>query len=141
MQEISPKPASDDGTMPADYALARFYSLTTQIFQEVYGFNMDYVQHLPADLQRQGFVNVERQVFHVPIGDWPRDPLLRTIGGYMREVIMDFAIAVAARPFVEFGMEKSEIDDLLNAVRDALADRRIHAYLPIHYVWGQKPLS
>ncbi|KAK5660407.1 hypothetical protein OQA88_12950 [Cercophora sp. LCS_1] len=141
MQEIFPKPASDDGTMPADYALAKFYNLTTQVFREVYGFNIDYVQSLPQDLQRQGFINVERRVFHVPIGDWPRDPQLRMIGGYMREVIMDFATAVAARPFVEFGMEKTEIDDLLNAVRDALADRRIHAYLPVHYVWAQKPLS
>lgn len=119
--------------------MQRFYALCTRVFKEVYSFELDFIQKLPESLRGNGFVNVQQKVFHVPIGDWPRDPRMRTIGGYLREVIMNFASAMAARPFVEFGMEKTEIDDLLSSVRDALSDRSIHAYIPMYYVWGQKP--
>lgn len=136
-----PRPGSDDNTTPPDYALSRFYDICTESFNKMYGFDLDYISHLPRDLEAEGFVNVQTKIFHVPIGDWPRDPHLRTIGGYLREVVMDFAIAMAARPFVELGMEKSEIDELLYAVRDCLGNHSIHAHLPIHFVWAQKPLE
>lgn len=136
-----PEPRSDDNSAPPDYALAKFYELCIEVFKKVYGFELDYVKHLAEDLQSQGFVNIETKIFHVPVGEWPRDPHLRTIGGYLREIIMDFALAMAARPFVEFGMEKSEVDELINTLWESLGDRNIHAYMPVHYVWAQKPLD
>ncbi|KAK1759279.1 S-adenosyl-L-methionine-dependent methyltransferase [Echria macrotheca] len=139
VQEVVPHPGSDDGTIPPDSALLKFYTVCGEVFQKTYGFDMEYAKHVPEDLERRGFINVEKKVWHAPIGDWPRDPKLRTIGGYMREIIMDFAGAMAARPFVEYGMDKTEIDELLVGLREALGDRRVHAYLPLHYIWGQKP--
>lgn len=136
-----PEPTSDDNTAPPNYPLGRFYKLCAEVLGQLYGYELSYIGHLAEDLQAEGFVNIQTKIFHVPIGEWPRDPHLRTIGGYLREIIMDFATAMAARPFVEFGMEKSEIDELLNAVRECLGDRSIHTYLPIHFVWAQKPLE
>ena len=130
---------SDDDTIPPDYSLNKFYAVCVRVFKQVYGFDLNLALRLPEELQRQGFVNVQRKVFHLPIGDWPRNPNMRTVGNYFREVFMSFATAMAARPFVEFGMEKPEIDEMLNAIRDALRDRRIHAYMPLHFVWAQKP--
>ncbi|KAK4454383.1 S-adenosyl-L-methionine-dependent methyltransferase [Podospora aff. communis PSN243] len=137
-QDIYPEPGSEDNSMPADYAVRKFYALCVRVFRNVYNFELDFVKKLPESLQSQGFANVQHKVFHVPIGDWPKDQRMRTIGGYLREVLMNFASAMAARPFVEFGMEKAEIDELVSSLRDSLSDRSIHAYLPIHYVWGQK---
>lgn len=137
--EIFPAPGCDDNTMPSDYALTTFYALCTEAFKKVYGFELDFVRHLPEDLQKQGFVNVQRKVFHIPIGDWARDQNMRTIGNYFCEAFMNFAMAMAARPLVEFGLEKSDIQDLVNSVRDSLRSRGIHAYVPLHVVWAQKP--
>lgn len=140
-QELYPEPGSEDGTMPPDYPLSKFYTLCLRVFKELYKFELDIARKLPESLEHQGFTNVQQKVFRVPIGDWPRDQRMRTIGGCFREILMNFAAAMAARPFVEFGMEKTEINELLISVRDALNNRKVHAYLPMHYVWGQKPLA
>jgi len=136
---VFPYPGSDDGTIPPDSDLTKFYTLCVEVFRKNYGFEMDYAKHVPEDLQARGFINVEKKIWHAPIGDWPRDPRLRTIGVYMREIVMDFAMAMAARPFVEYGMDKAEIDEVLVGLREVLGDRSVHAYVPFHYIWGQKP--
>lgn len=125
--------------MPPGYAVQRLFTLCAEVFKTVYGFEPNYVGRLPEALQRHGYHQVERRVLNMPIGDWHTDPRQRTIGGYLREVLMNFTIAVAARPLVEYGMEKSEIDELVYAVRQALSDRSIHAWVPMHFVWAQKP--
>lgn len=119
--------------------MQRLFTLCAEVFKTVYGFEPDYVGRLPEALQRHGYHQVERRVLNMPIGDWHTDPRQRTIGGYLREVLMNFTIAVAARPLVEYGMEKSEIDELVYAVRQALSDRSIHAWVPMHFVCAQKP--
>ena len=125
--------------MPPDYPLQRFYSLSTEVFRKVYGFDGDYICHLHESLEQQGFVNVQGKAFRVPIGDWPRCPRMRTIGGYFREILMSSMTAMAARPFVEFGMEKTEIEELVNSVKDCLREGEVHAYIVIQFVWAQKP--
>ena len=97
------------------------------------------LDRLPELLERAGFVNLERKVFHMPLGEWARDAHLRLLGGYLREVVLDFVGAMAARPLVEAGYEKEEIQDMVVDVAAAASNRRIHAYLPIHFVWAQKP--
>ncbi|KAK3368918.1 S-adenosyl-L-methionine-dependent methyltransferase [Lasiosphaeria ovina] len=138
-QEIYPQPGSDETPLPADYAPAKFYSLCVEVLLKLYGFQVDSVGSLPANLERIGFVNVQRKVFHLPLGDWPRDPRLRMVGGYFHEVFMEWVTAVAARPFVEAGLDRTDIQELVKAVKVAADDKSIHAYLPIHFVWAQKP--
>lgn len=91
-------------------------------------------------LEAAGFVRVERKVFHLPLGEWARDAHLRLLGGYLREVLMDFVGAIAAKPFLEAGMERDEIEELVREVGAVAGNRRVHAYLPIHFVWAQKPV-
>ncbi|KAK3944876.1 S-adenosyl-L-methionine-dependent methyltransferase [Diplogelasinospora grovesii] len=138
-QEILPRVGCDDNTTPLDYPLSTFYRICKDIMHEKYQFEIGFVEHLPQDLEQIGFVNVQRRIYHLPVGEWPRDRHLRMVGGYFREVLMDFVNAMVARPFVEAGLEKTEIEDLVNNIKAAMGNRRIHAYLPIHFVWAQKP--
>lgn len=94
---------------------------------------------LPEDLDHMGFANVERRIFHIPIGEWPRDPRLRMIGGYFREIVWDLVLAMAAKPFVEAGIDQAEIDDIVQGVANTLGNKRFHAYMPFHIIWAQKP--
>ncbi|GAB1318739.1 S-adenosyl-L-methionine-dependent methyltransferase [Madurella fahalii] len=141
IQDIFPKASSDDGTVPPDYPLNKFYSTLASILQEKYGFNLWIVQQLPELLHRLGYVNVQRKVFHMPVGEWARDKHLRLLGGYFREIVKDFVGAMAARPFVEAGFEKHEIEEQVSNITTTMTNRRLHAYIPIHFVWAQKPLE
>ncbi len=127
--------------MTPDYSLTKFYNKCSEVLQKQYGFELDFVKHLPNDLARLGSINVPVQVIPMPIGTWPRNPKLSTIGSHFGELFMNFAMAMAARPFVEYGMDDMEIGEMLNSVRNGLNDKRVHAYLPLHFVWAQKPPS
>lgn len=134
-----PQVFSDDNTIPPDYPLIKFYSMVKPVLREKYGFDIRVLDTLPAILENIGFINVHRKVFHMPLGEWARDSHLRLLGGYFREVVVGFVGAMAARPLVEAGFERDEISDVVKAVTEAAGNRRVHAYLPIHFVWAQKP--
>ncbi|KAL1847841.1 hypothetical protein VTK73DRAFT_10251 [Phialemonium thermophilum] len=141
LQEINPVVKCDDGTVPPDYPLTRFYEQMRTVFEEHYGFDPDFVERAPSQLEELGFVNVQLRVFHVPIGEWPKDKHLRTLGAYLREILAETLPAMAAKPFHESGIDDADAKELLQDVRDALRERRFHAYLPIHFVWAQKPAT
>lgn len=125
--------------MPEDYPPRKFYATLGPVLKELYGFDLSMLENLPERLQQLGYINVERKVFHMPLGEWPRDRYLRMLGGYFREVFLDFVAAMAARPLVEAGLDKADIEELHTATKNALNNRRVHAYVPIHFVWAQKP--
>ncbi|KAJ4300515.1 hypothetical protein N0V88_003191 [Collariella sp. IMI 366227] len=139
IQDILPQVSSDDDSIPPAYPVIRFYSMIKPVLRDHYGFDIRVLDTLPALLQDLGYVNVQRKVFHVPIGEWAREKRLRVIGSYMRSVLLDLVGAMAARPLVEAGYEREEIEALAADVAEAMENRRIHAYLPIHFVWAQKP--
>jgi len=117
----------------------KFYDIMRQVFLQQYGMDVCYIEKVPSQLEQTGFVNIQRKIFHLPLGDWPRDRHLRTVGVYMRMIIDDMLGAMAAKPFTEAGMDKAEVNELLHGVRAVLQNKRMHAYLPAHIVWAQKP--
>lgn len=110
-----------------------------QAFLRQYGMDICYIEKVPSQLEQTGFVNVQRKIYHLPVGDWPKDKYLRTIGVYMREIIGEMLVAMAAKPFTEAGLDKAEIQDLLHGAQAVLRNRKIHAYISAHIVWAQKP--
>ncbi|KAL2130621.1 hypothetical protein VTI74DRAFT_6148 [Chaetomium olivicolor] len=139
IQDIFPQVRSDDNSIPPDYPMIRFYSMVKKVLGERYGFDIRVLETLPSLLQDLGYVNVQRKIFHLPLGEWARDPHLRLLGGYFRAVMIDFVGAMAAKPLSEAGYDREEIENLMAEVATAAGNRRIHAYLPIHFVWAQKP--
>lgn len=136
-----PHVSSDDDTIPPNYPIIKFYAMFKPVLRAKYGFDINLLDRLPALLEGLGFVNVQRKVFHMPLGEWARDPHLRLLGGYFREILMDFFGAMAVRPLVEAGYEREDVEEVIRDARAAASNRRIHAYLPIHFVWAQKPAA
>ncbi|KAK4145804.1 S-adenosyl-L-methionine-dependent methyltransferase [Dichotomopilus funicola] len=139
IQDLYPDLRSDDDTIPPDHPMIRFHQMVQPVLLEKYGFDLFVPTRLPALLEELGFVNIQRKVFHMPFGEWARDPHLRVIGGYCREILLDFVAAMAARPLVEAGFDREDIADLVRDATQSASNRRIHAYYPIHIVWAQKP--
>lgn len=139
--EFLPVIGCDDGTVRPDNPLLRFYDIMRQAFLRQYGMDLTYIEKVPSKLEQTGFINIQRKIYHLPIGDWPREKHLRTIGVYMREIIDEMLAAMAAKPFTDAGIDKAEVNELLHGVRAVLRNKRIHPFLPAHIVWAQKPPS
>lgn len=138
-QELFPVIGCDDESVKPGYPLKMFYELCREALHKKYGFDINFIESLPQLLEDVGFVNINRRIFHIPIGEWPKDTRLRTIGGYFREIIWDLVLAMTARPFTEAGVDQAEIDNIVQGVSNTLGNKRIHAYVPVHFVWAQKP--
>ncbi|KAK1777495.1 S-adenosyl-L-methionine-dependent methyltransferase [Copromyces sp. CBS 386.78] len=136
--EMSPH-VFGDHTVKPDSALVRFYELGNEVLSSRYGFEVEIADSLQDLMLRTGFINVRKRTYNVPIGGWAKEQRLRVIGRLMKEVSMDLCVAMAARPFIEHGMEEKEREELRDSVKAALNDRTAHAQVPIHIMIGQKP--
>ena len=133
-----------DGPLPDDYAVDRFYRLLAVVQKRKFGWDFNAAENLPAQLESLGFENIQRKVFHVPIGLWPKEKNRMQQAFLFREILIELLEALQSKPFSghdpDVGLTKPEIDALFDDVRAALCDKRVHAYIPIHFVWAQKPL-
>ncbi|KAK1755495.1 S-adenosyl-L-methionine-dependent methyltransferase [Echria macrotheca] len=87
-----------------------------------------------------GFVSVRHRRFRIPIGAWPRDERLKTVGAWNLMQIENGLEGLSMRLFT--GVLKWEEEDvrvLLDKVRRDLRDPRIHGMFDFHIVYAQKP--
>lgn len=96
---------------------------------------------MAAKMREAGFVNVTERVFHVPLGTWPRNKVLKTVGLYWRTILTDGLQAIALGPLTRgLGWDRESVEVLLMNVRRAYNDNSALLYMPMHMVYGQKPL-
>lgn len=142
LQEIhhSPHTAKIDGTIPADHPVAQYWSLITEGLGNL-GVNF----HAAADgnlakmMREKGFVNVTERVFHVPLGTWPKNKVLKTVGLYWRTILSDGLQAIALGPLTRgLGWERDQVEVFLMSVRKAYVHDTALMYMPLHIIYGQK---
>lgn len=129
----------DDKTVREDNQVAAFFQ---NVKDGLAAFNIDLLamERNKELLRSAGFVNVEERVIKVPLGEWPKDPTMKTIGMYNRSMIYDGLHGLAMGPFTR-GLKWSpeSVEVFLVGVRKALMDSSQHGYIPFHVVMGQKP--
>ncbi len=69
----------DDGTIPADSALAESGPLMVSC-AEGYGKPLDVWETPRGSIEAAGFVNVDEKFYKAPMGSWPRQPVYRDAG-------------------------------------------------------------
>jgi hypothetical protein len=139
LQEIMFKLGCDDGTLrPGNQAGAFFENMKTGL--KAFGVDLLAMRYNQQYLIDAGFVNVHETPFKVPLGPWPKDPKMKTVGLYNRSMINDALSGVSIKPF-KHGLKwtQEEIEIFLVGVRKDLMDRTQHAYIPFHVIIGQKP--
>jgi hypothetical protein len=134
-------PECEDETMKEDYVVAKFLNLVKEGLA-VFGVDLLGMAKNAQHLKDAGFVNVEEKIFKIPLGTWPKNKTLKTIGLYLRSVIYDGLQGVSLGPFTR-GLKwtPQEVEVYLIDVRRALMDSSTHAYIPFHVVYGQKPVE
>ncbi|CZT52262.1 uncharacterized protein RSE6_13554 [Rhynchosporium secalis] len=95
-------------------------------------------------LETVGFEDVHQKEFIWPVGAWPREPELKSLGLYCLANILEMLFAMSIVPLTEHyqhSMSVEEVELLLVQVRKDLKNPEMHAYLQIIVVYGRKPKS
>ncbi|TVY90503.1 Secondary metabolism regulator, partial [Lachnellula willkommii] len=97
LQEIHHYPYCHDGSMPPTYKVTEFWTNIIAALARL-GVNFN-ATLLLADMMREaGFTNVTTRLFHVPIGTWPRNKVLKMVGLYWRTILIDGLQPIALGP-------------------------------------------
>ncbi|KAH8687419.1 S-adenosyl-L-methionine-dependent methyltransferase [Tricladium varicosporioides] len=141
LQDLEFQAKCDDGTLKETYEVSKLFKFVTQGLA-VFGVDLLGMRKNAELLREAGFINVERKIFKIPIGTWPKHKTMKTIGLYMRSSIYDGLQAITLGPFTR-GLKWSveEVELFLVQVRRELMDSSTHAYIPFHVIYGQKPPS
>ncbi|KAL2162268.1 hypothetical protein VTH06DRAFT_7181 [Thermothelomyces fergusii] len=142
IQEFVASLQSDDGTLTPEtpYAFRDYVNFLIAGLR-VLGSDAHAVLRMPERMRAAGFEDVQRKTHKCPLGAWPRDRRLRSCGLYFRTSIMDGLRGLSQRPLTALGWTPLQIEMFLVEVRKALMESGVHAYLPMHMIYGRKPRS
>ncbi|UKZ71564.1 uncharacterized protein TrAtP1_012519 [Trichoderma atroviride] len=145
LQEIhhTPRSALPDGNgeMPPDHPVARYWKHVSEGLAAL-GIDLDTAANgrISDMMQEAGFTNVTERVLHVPIGTWPKNKVLKTVGLYWRTILLDGIQAIALGPLTRgLGWNREQVEVLLMEVRQAYFDDSKLMYMPFHVIYGQRP--
>ncbi|KAJ6443906.1 methyltransferase type 12 [Purpureocillium lavendulum] len=143
LQEVHhcPKTAKPGGAVDPQHGVVQFWARVTEGLNSL-GVNLDMAAGgLLASMMREvGFVNVTERIFHVPIGTWPKNKVLKTVGLYWRTILLDGIQAIALGPLTRgLHWDREHVELFLMDVRRAYQDNSALMYMPLHIVYAQKP--
>ncbi|RMJ09508.1 hypothetical protein CDV36_010849 [Fusarium kuroshium] len=141
LQATYPQFLSDDDTAKRAEN-AQFWLKTLIDGLARFGKPLDNAIQWKSKLEDAGFKNVRQEIRKIPVGAWPKDPRLKEIGRFQgiqqMKAVESYTPAVFDRVL---GWSSEEIQILVAKVRKELTDPSIHLYIPVYFVWGQKPRS
>lgn len=141
LQEIHHFPYCHDGSMPPQHPVTQYWGYIIAGLKEL-GVDFNATLQLESMMRAAGFSNVSTRIFHVPIGEWPRNKVLKKVGLYWRTVLIDGLEPIALGPMTRgLKWRKEEVDVWLVQVRKAYLEGWVHSHMPLHIICGQKPES
>ncbi|GKT41648.1 putative methyltransferase tdiE [Colletotrichum spaethianum] len=137
-QELHGQVHCDDGTMPEKEGLEKFYKLTVDAFGGL-GMHFHHARDLGHYLGVAGFKNVRCRIFKIPIGHWPNDDKMRSVGMFMASAVADAIPAFVGKPFEAHGISAQDGKAWQTLAMQALADNSKHRYFNFYFWYAQKP--
>jgi hypothetical protein len=122
---------SEDGSLADDNPLFVWISTTTAAAEKI-GRDTRPGSKLPGWFERAGFTNIVHRRFKLPIGTWPKDPVLKQIGLYNYMQINQGLEGLSMRLYT--GVLKwtpEQVVVMLANVRKQLHDPNVHAILDL----------
>lgn len=146
LQEMHYVPQSASSSpLPTNYPLLRFFQLVVQGLAAL-GTDLEASVSEVASLEQYGFINVRHVTLQIPIGAWPDDKTLKTVGMYAHWGIEGGLQAMAYGPLCRgLGWSKERVETFLEEVRECLRNMdgmaeggEVRASMPFHVWCGQK---
>lgn len=130
---------SEDGSLKEEQHISKWITTLLDAAQE-FGRDPCPGSKLEGWMKDAGFEAVQHEKFRLPIGPWPKNMHLKTIGAWNLVQVEDGLEAFTLRLFTQFlGWKTEEVQVLLANVRKDLRDPKIHAQFDFHVAYGQKP--
>ena len=130
---------SDDGSLNEDHSLS-VYVKTFNDASKVFGRDSKPGPKLEGWMKDAGFENIVHEKFRLPLGPWPKDKHLKTLGAWNLVQLEDGLEGFVLRLFTQhLNWKREEVQVLLAQVRKDLRDPRIHAQYNFHVCYGQRP--
>ncbi|EMD67056.1 hypothetical protein COCSADRAFT_33940 [Bipolaris sorokiniana ND90Pr] len=137
--EMSVVPKSDDGTVEPGSIFDKWGKISVELGDK-FGKSLRTADEAKAGIEAAGFINVVEHRWKLPIGGWPADKRFKELGLYNRinweQGIEGWSLYLLTT-IMKWTIE--EVQVYLALMRQALRDRRIHAYQEVSLVYGQKP--
>ncbi|KAH0611894.1 uncharacterized protein H6S33_009946 [Morchella sextelata] len=119
---------SDDGTLPEDLWLWKFYDLVNKAANKN-GRAFQIVSNIESLLNSARFEQPDYRMYKLPLGLWAADPKMKEIGAYLllnAESAYDaFGMALFTR---ELGMTVEEAREIVTGAEKDSRNKKIHAY-------------
>jgi hypothetical protein len=136
------------GDMPPNHPVAQYWSLIDQGLTNL-GVELHAVTGMKTMMQECGFVNVQEKVLRIPIGQWPKNKILKLVGVLWQTILLDGIQAIALGPLTRgCGWSREQVELFLIQVRRAYMmnpkeskDGECLLHMPLHIIYGQKPLT
>ncbi|KAI9752002.1 MAG: bifunctional farnesyl-diphosphate farnesyltransferase/squalene synthase [Chaenotheca gracillima] len=130
---------SDDGSLTEEHALRKWVVELLGAFEQI-GKETKPGPKLAGWFRDAGFQNVTVHKYKCPIGPWPKDKELRTIGAWNSLAVGEGLEGFTVRLYTTLlGWKPEEVQVLLANVRKNLNDPKIHPQFDFYVVSGQKP--
>jgi SAM-dependent methyltransferase len=143
LQEVYHSPlTTKPGGVPKDNPIAQYWSLVTNGLNELgVDFHISAGSKLADMMRDAGYVNVTERTLHIPLGTWPKNKVLKTVGLYWRTILMDGIQAIALGPLTR-GLKWSvaDVEAFLISVRKAYLEcNPLLLYMRLRIIYAQKP--
>ncbi|KAF4920563.1 Secondary metabolism regulator LAE1 [Colletotrichum viniferum] len=141
LQELDLFPSCDDGTLTKDSPLMKWADL---LYGASVKFGRPYLEisTLRKAMIEAGFEDVTMSTYKWPSNSWPRDVHFKELGMWQRENMLSGLDGFTLAPLTRaHDWSPAEVSVFLVDVRKVINDRNIHAYWPIYFIVGRKPLK
>ncbi len=104
------------------------------------GRNLKDSQNLGQYMRDAGFVDVTEARIYVPVNPWARGKKNKLLGAISYQNLDEGIASLSTAAFTRIlGWDQPKLEVFLSEVREALGDKRVHAYGIVYFVHGRKP--
>jgi SAM-dependent methyltransferase len=139
LQEFEAKIRSEDDTISHAPWICEWDDKIKEASRS-FGKDMNLAATHKQSLIDAGFVNVNDDVYKVPIGTWAKDKKLKELGLFEAAMMLDsvepYTLALFTR-VLQYSNEQAQL--WMAMVRKELKDPKLHLYVTYHFTYGRKP--
>ncbi|KAJ4312447.1 hypothetical protein N0V84_009939 [Fusarium piperis] len=136
--ELSAIAQSEDNTIRPDSPLITWRGIFEEV-GKVTGKTFMACETVGDAIREAGYVNVTERRIKLPIGMWPKDKQLKQWGAWNRQYLLQGLEGFSIRGLTELlGWSFERAQEFLDEMQRELLDSRVHSYLELCIVTGQK---
>ena len=140
IQDLSFPLGCSDGSAGPESAIMQWGKYMVDANRELGRIYGDDLQDFEAMFADAGFTGFHQEMFTWPNNTWPKDPHEKLKGALSYKNVMDGIESFTSMSFQRaLGWSPERINDLIQRAKVDLGDTEKHAYIPIKFIYAQKP--